>query len=171
MGNSAKLSGLHFGHLTVIERAGTHQKTRRALWRCCCDCGKSIITSTHALTHGFVTGCGCRKLRGMNTSHGLRHTRIYSIWKSMKQRCYNPKHKYYKYYGDRGITICNEWLHNIQTFYDWAITHGYEDDLTIDRIDNDKGYSPDNCRWTTMAEQNKNRRPLKKEVLHNHGND
>ena len=79
----------------------------------------------------------------------------------MKWRCYYPHHTHYGYYGGRGITVCDEWLHNFKSFYDWAMSHGYRDDLTLDRIDNDKGYSPNNCRWATYSEQNKNKRPTR----------
>lgn len=80
----------------------------------------------------------------------------------MKIRCYDDKCKDYKHYGGRGITVCDEWLNGFQAFYDWAMSHGYADNLSIDRIDNEKGYSPDNCRWVTASEQNKNRRPYKR---------
>lgn len=85
-------------------------------------------------------------------------TRLYKIWENMKQRCYNPHHQAYNRYGGRGITICNEWKTNYQAFKEWALSHGYDVHLTIDRIDNDKGYCPDNCRWITIQEQQKNRR-------------
>ena len=90
-------------------------------------------------------------------THGQRNTRLYHIWTSMKQRCCNPNHKYYNLYGGRGISVCEEWL-NFEPFYEWAKASGYNDKLTIDRKDNDKGYSPDNCRWTTQKVQCNNRR-------------
>lgn len=84
-------------------------------------------------------------------------TRLYKTWDNMKQRCYNPHHSSYARYGGRGITVCNEWKTNYHAFKEWALSHGYESHLTIDRIDNDKGYSPDNCRWLTIQEQQRNR--------------
>jgi hypothetical protein len=89
--------------------------------------------------------------------HGKRKTRMYRIWSDMKGRCNNPNRAKYARYGGRGITVCDEWMSDFQAFYDWAIKNGYREDLTIDRIDNDGNYCPDNCRWITMMEQASNK--------------
>lgn len=105
----------------------------------------------------------------MGKKHGLcvrddnnRQPRLYTIWIGMKQRCHNEKNPAYPEYGGRGITVCEEWRNNFPAFYAWAMSSGYRDDLSIDRIDNDKGYSPDNCRWETRITQSYNRRPFKR---------
>lgn len=90
--------------------------------------------------------------------HGMKGTKLYNTWKSMKRRCYNSNYKYYKDYGARGITICDEWLHHFKPFFDWAMDNGYKEGLSIDRIDNNKGYSHDNCRWVDQSTQNENTR-------------
>lgn len=93
-----------------------------------------------------------------NYKHGMCNTRLHRIWTNMKSRCNNPKATHYEHYGGNEITICEEWKNDFQAFYDWSMSHGYEEHLTIDRIDNDKGYSPDNCRWTDYRTQNRNKR-------------
>ena len=97
---------------------------------------------------------------GRHKKHGMSNTRIYQIWADMKDRCFNENNKFYKRYGGRGITVCDEWSHDFQTFYDWAISNGYSDNLTIDRKDNDGNYEPSNCRWSTQHEQSMNKKHL-----------
>ena len=93
--------------------------------------------------------------------HGLRNTRLYRIWANIKTRCYNENDPHFERWGKRGIKMCDEWRNDFEVFYDWSMSHGYSDELTIDRIDNDGNYEPQNCRWTTIKEQNKNKRNVK----------
>lgn len=126
-------------------------------YKCKCDCGNHcVVLGTH-LTRGSTTSCGCRALEVQKT-HGLSKHRLYRIWKNMRQRCLNSNLPRYEDYGGRGISICDEWLDDFKSFYDWAMSNGYRDDLSIDRIDNERGYEPGNCRWATDAEQTQNTR-------------
>ena len=162
------LTGKKFGRLIVIKRNGS-SKEHRALWLCRCECGKTKTVSTRDLTSLRVRSCGCLAYEhiynmGKNSgTHYKRNTRIYTIWANMKQRCCNTNNTRFKDYGARGIKICNEWLNDFESFYNWAINNGYKENLTIDRIDVNGNYEPQNCRWSTYYEQAQNKRNTKKE--------
>lgn len=167
--NFKDITGQRFGRLVVVERAEQNQG-RKAMWECVCDCGKQTVVRGTNLNSGHTTSCGClsdERIAKLNFSHGKRRTRLYRIWSSMKTRCYNPKDEHYARYGGRGITVCDAWRNDFQAFYDWAIANGYDENAaygkcTIDRIDNDKGYYPDNCRWADMKTQNNNKSTKRK---------
>ena len=154
------LTGQRFGKLTVYCRAPN--KGSDASWECICDCGETKIINGKSLRSGVTRSCGCiqketvihknQKYNGVNTENN----RIYSIYTGMRQRCNNNKNKRYTHYGGRGITICEEWTNDFKAFEEWALNNGYSDGLSIDRIDVNKGYSPENCRWTVPIVQMNN---------------
>ncbi|MDO5398565.1 MAG: hypothetical protein Q4G33_11625 [bacterium] len=154
--------GQRFGRLVVERYAGIKRrgKTNEAnkLWQCKCDCGKLTFATTGDLRSGGRKSCGCLKKQGTTTTHGKSGTRLYRIYAGMKQRCYNPRSPKYPHYGGRGITICKEWLNDFMSFYNWSMSHGYADNLSIDRIDVNGNYEPSNCRWTTSKVQGNNTR-------------
>lgn len=152
------LIGKKYGRLVVIAIADTKSKVV-----CKCDCGNEVTVSIGKLKNGHTKSCGClqkekvRLIGKSNKKHGMAHSRLYNIWHSMKQRCLYEGHIEANRYSERGITICEEWKNSFEAFRDWSLANGYQDDLSIDRIDNDNGYCPENCRWTDCKTQANNR--------------
>ena len=159
------LKGQRFGLLIVLEDGYyriTSKNTKIKQCKCKCDCGKEIMVDVYHLLDGHTKSCGCTRKNNFKalTTHNKSSSRIYIIYQQIKGRCYRPSQQQYNDYGGRGIKMGDEWAdrHGFKNFYNWAINNGYSDDLTIDRIDTDKNYSPDNCRWVSRKAQNRNKR-------------
>ena len=159
----ASLKGKAFGTLTVIERVENNMH-KKAQWLCRCRCGGTTIVPTGALRSGNTSSCGCLRLirlaesnREKKSVHGLYGTPLYVVWQGMKKRCNNETNKSYRWYGNRGISVCEEWVEFLP-FYNWAIENGYAKGLHLDRIDSDGDYEPSNCRFVTCKENQRNKR-------------
>ncbi len=154
-GKSTKLVGRRFGQLVVLEAAESYVgpgAKKRGQWRCLCDCGKTYVALGYRLLLGSTKSCGCSKER-----HGMCETRVYRIWKKMRERCTRKSNDNYARYGGRGITVCEKWLHSFSAFYA-DLGEPTTAKHTLDRINNDLGYQPGNCRWATYKEQAANKR-------------
>lgn len=152
------ITGNRYGKLFVVERL---ENTQRGVtvWKCLCDCGNYTTVRGSNLKSGAVKSCGClKKTTKPSLRHDMSNTRLYRTWANMKRRCYTPSHKSYKDYGERGISVCDEWKDSFENFMKWALANGYTDELTIERKDTNGNYCPDNCEWILWEEQQKNRR-------------
>ena len=158
------LTGKRFGRLTVLNESSSRRTSGGhsvKMWECKCDCGNIVFVSTNALNRKNTMSCGCLRkelLKSKTLSHGLSKTKLYRVWSSIKDRCYRDGCKGYIDYGIRGIVMCDEWKNNFQAFYDWSISNGYAEGLTIERKNVNGNYCPENCCWIPKSEQPKNRR-------------
>ena len=150
------LTGQRFGRLTALHLGENDPKTGKVRWVCQCDCGNVVQVKSNALVTGNTTSCGCYN-GCCHKKHGETNTRLFNIWYGIKKRCCLTYCNGYKHYGGRGIKVCNEWLESFETFKEWALANGYQDNLSIDRIDVNGNYEPSNCRWTTLKQQANNK--------------
>jgi hypothetical protein len=162
-GKVRDLTGETFGKWTVVSYAYTKQGKNQGIpqWNCVCECGTEKVVSGKMLKGGQSKSCGCSRKEnkgiGERTkTHGMSKTRLYKIWAKIKYRCFDQNYPEFQYYGGRGITVCDEWL-EFEPFMKWANENGYNNTLSIDRIDYDGNYEPSNCKWATNEEQANNK--------------
>lgn len=155
------LTGQSFGRLSVLYATADRDSDKSIMWLCKCACGNTVLASGVLLRKGAVKSCGCLRrevLAEKSRTHGLRHHPLYQVWADMKQRCLNQNSPVYMNYGGRGISVSEEWQSDFESFFNWAIKHGYKKGLELDRENNNLGYGPDNCRFVSKRVNCQNRR-------------
>lgn len=161
------ISGERFFRLVAIRKVDMPNDKNHSYWECKCDCGNTVIVRRDSLKNGHAKSCGCylqeRYKDGHLKTHGEKCMKLYKAWQSIKQRCKNPKSESYNNYGGRGITICDEWENDYLAFKKWSMANGFDPnakghELSIDRINVDGNYEPNNCRWVGHVVQNYNKR-------------
>lgn len=167
MAKPKDITGQRFGKLVAIERTDRQNRKKAYYWKCECDCGNTTEVTINNLTSGQTNSCGCQhKKPPVHIKHGRltngKRERLYNIWVSMKQRCFNENDKNYFRYGGRGITVCDEWENDYEVFRKWCLENGYEKGLDLDREDNNGNYTPSNCRFVTHQENLLNTHRAKK---------
>lgn len=158
MSKPRNLTGQRFGNLVAISRAD-NDPSGKTRWLCRCDCGEEKVILSTNLVRGLTRSCGCFNKSTVSErmrKHMLSGHRLYKIWTDMKKRCSNPSCKSFDNYGGRGIKVCLAWENHFQLFYTWSLLNGYRDDLSLDRIDVNGDYHPDNCRWVDRVTQANN---------------
>ena len=171
MGNVLNLTGQRYGRLTVLHRVEnriTPSGKSISCWKCICDCGNETCAATQDLRSGDAKSCGCLKrelTQERMVKHGDSNTHLHNVWRAMLRRCSDKRQDDYCYYGGKGVSVCDEWRDDYIAFKEWSLQNGYSEELTIDRIDVDRDYSPDNCRWVSMKVQCNNRTSNRKYVV------
>lgn len=162
MSKAIDLTGRRYTRLVALRQVWRENDKKHAFWECQCDCGNKFVARKDSLENGFAKSCGCLSAENGFHKHGYAYTRLYGIYQNIKDRCYNTNNHSYHLYGGRGIKMCDEWLNNPQTFFDWSYQNGYVEgksrkEQSIDRKDVNGNYEPSNCRWVNQTVQNYNK--------------